>query len=1101
MSFNLALHCQSIPQSPTSSSTSSLDDGVNNPAARVYFGPIQSPERILMAEATHKRNNNLTSMPVRRSPRISVLHDSQQLDLEEEEAVEATLGEQGVPKAAPPSTAPAPDPDSSQDGRNSYLSRLLLPKMLYEDIDIEPPSALVTKISRAHDNPSPPPLMQPLGQESDNPTLPTHSEPHPLSDSASLKAPDSAVADGPSCRAQTSIPSPTSHELFTSLDNRPGTSLASNVFADVDLIVFDDDNLPDVPKVASVVEPFPDLLAPTPLRQPGPFLRGLRSTSPTTLPNTQTCSARNEGPNQDSATPSKVANTSAASNLPPTESVVQLRRSPRFLQPGSQLDSPSFHSGQSSLVPGDKAEPPDTYSSLTDMSSSETTGHNVMTEPPHQVRELGSLSPVSEDVLHNLLSTTEAITTAPLDQIPALASVFPANQPPRDRPSTPEQNDPVAIHSVQRPPPERSPWRSHIANPASPSKFGFNHTLHDPNRTPARRIPIKKLLRRVRFRLRRVALPDHLQAYLGGLSSPVLHQGTAYVAPFDEHPLSQAHNFNSTWESAQWVRRTSIFEKASSGTTFSKPSSMAGSRIPRIGVKPYTRPPEKEKQKGEGKEPVHKLFVTKRPTSGSAPTKPVRLVRNANVTGSGSSSEGFVDFHTPALGAPSSSQTSSSTIPQPSPSLKRKRSLEEIPLPQATQPTFARLVTSMSRQKPSFVLPAPTPDSRTAAKKTRIGHVRTVVGDVAAQKHAACSPGTQASADETAKAREQPRTCPVSTSSESRMAPLARPPTPPPDLHTVPEQSIPLGMQAELASPPDIQPTRFDASSSNCPSDSPLSSTTRVRRSRRNPQPTADVFGPVRPLPSRRRHPAETPGGGTFSSMSALALKALTTSNTEKNQHNLVAILETEVVRKPGNRPGSPTTRIKTIDEKRKLEQDQERRERAERRARRSSQPLEDSRLTCEDEESLPVGPDGQPLRHRRGPGDEEAYESPERIYRPEKRARIGEAGEPEEVETKAVRWDRGLFTMIYFDDLPLKSREGDKPQASATHTKGALAGSAKALQLDSLGNLVHATSPLKDLVQENVVIKKYVYDDDAEAAEIDAPKPLSKGKNRKSKG
>jgi hypothetical protein len=58
-----------------------------------------------------------------------------------------------------------------------------------------------------------------------------------------------------------------------------------------------------------------------------------------------------------------------------------------------------------------------------------------------------------------------------------------------------------------------------------------------------------------------------------------------------------------------------------------------------------------------------------------------------------------------------------------------------------------------------------------------------------------------------------------------------------------------------------------------------------------------------------------------------------------------------------------------------------------------------------------------------------------------------------------------------------------------------------KALHLDSLGNLVNATSPLKDLVQENVVIKKFVYDDDAEAAEFDPPKPQSKGKGKKSQG
>jgi len=48
---------------------------------------------------------------------------------------------------------------------------------------------------------------------------------------------------------------------------------------------------------------------------------------------------------------------------------------------------------------------------------------------------------------------------------------------------------------------------------------------------------------------------------------------------------------------------------------------------------------------------------------------------------------------------------------------------------------------------------------------------------------------------------------------------------------------------------------------------------------------------------------------------------------------------------------------------------------------------------------------------------------------------------------------------------------------------------------------LVNATSLLKDLVQENVIIKKFVYDDDAEAAELDSPKPPSKGKGRKSKG
>ena len=510
-------------------------------------------------------------------------------------------------------------------------------------------------------------------------------------------------------------------------------------------------------------------------------------------------------------------------------------------------------------------------------------------------------------------------------------------------------------------------------------------------------------------------------------------------------------------------------------------------------------------------------------------TKPVRLVKsvNASGSGSGSSSEEFADSHAATPGVQSNSQMSTSALPQPSPSLKRKRSVK-MPSPPPTQPAFARLVTPTSRQSSSSssLPPAQPQDSGMAVKKSKIGHVRTVGGDNVAQKRAARSPGPQASVDRAAKTRDQPIAFIVSDPSESQIAPSSPPPTLPPALHTTPEQPTPPpDLQTELTSPPEIEsttlPSELDASSFNSPSNGSLSSTTRVTRSRRNPQPTGDVFGPFRPLQPRRRRTAETPGEGTFSSMSALALKALTTSNTTKNQRNLVAVLETEVIRKPGNRPGSPTTRVKTIDEKRKLEQGEGRRERAERRARRASEPLDDSSLTSDDEDSLPLGPDGQPFRHRRGAGEEEDYESPERPERPEKRVRICEAGESgEDTGAKTVRWDRGLFKTVYFDDLPLQSRErDDKSQTPATHVRGALAGSAKvtpqilqvmytlaemitqALSLDSLGNVVNGTSPLKDLVQENVVIKKFVYDDDAEAVDIDEPKPSFKGKGKKSRG
>ena len=58
---------------------------------------------------------------------------------------------------------------------------------------------------------------------------------------------------------------------------------------------------------------------------------------------------------------------------------------------------------------------------------------------------------------------------------------------------------------------------------------------------------------------------------------------------------------------------------------------MATSKIPRIGVKPYARPTEKERQQGKGKEPVHRLFMTKRPTSSSVPVSWQEIYKSIRV--------------------------------------------------------------------------------------------------------------------------------------------------------------------------------------------------------------------------------------------------------------------------------------------------------------------------------------------------------------------------------------------------------------------------------------------------------------------------------------
>lgn len=126
MSFNLALQHKPIPQSPASSSLTSIDDEADNTVARVYFGPILTPERALIAETTHKRNN-LATIPVRRSPRISALQNqtlqSQPSPLREREEgkmIETTSGEQRGLKIAPPSSPSTPDDDedNSQDGKD-----------------------------------------------------------------------------------------------------------------------------------------------------------------------------------------------------------------------------------------------------------------------------------------------------------------------------------------------------------------------------------------------------------------------------------------------------------------------------------------------------------------------------------------------------------------------------------------------------------------------------------------------------------------------------------------------------------------------------------------------------------------------------------------------------------------------------------------------------------------------------------------------------------------------------------------------------------------------------------------------------------------------
>ncbi|KAI0336463.1 hypothetical protein GY45DRAFT_1342025 [Cubamyces sp. BRFM 1775] len=242
--------------------------------------------------------------------------------------------------------------------------------------------------------------------------------------------------------------------------------------------------------------------------------------------------------------------------------------------------------------------------------------------------------------------------------------------------------------------------------------------------------------------------------------------------------------------------------------------------------------------------------------------------------------------------------------------------------------------------------------------------------------------------------------------------------------------------------------------------------------------------------------------------MSALALKTLTTANTLKNQQQ-VAVLKTEVVRKEGPRPDSPTTKVRTALDRQREERVQQRKERAERRARRSAEDDAGEGLGVGENDagdasfmSVDRDQDEVPVRHRRGPGDEEDYETPPRPERPAKRARFegvdtdAEKEKEKEAMDKRVKWDKGLHTTVYLDDSPPKPKRTH--QAVPTQ-KSCLAAAAKALRLDTLGNVLNAELPVGGLVRENVVVKKFVFDDDA-VPEVASPAPAKSTRSKSKK-
>ncbi|RDB21062.1 hypothetical protein Hypma_011585 [Hypsizygus marmoreus] len=762
--------------------------------------------------------------------------------------------------------------------------------------------------------------------------------------------------------------------------------------------------------------------------------------------------------------------------------------------------------------------------------------------PKQNQRELGSLSPTSTNLLTQLLPSPAKEPQPPALitlSIPEESSTNPEQKSPSRRtfpelpgpslPQTPQRTtSPVRFLSPIRP---RTPY--------SPSKARIQlMALDDPHRTPARRIPIEDALAQGHMSSLKAArlLPNSNKMGAQASRTPVL------TIPPTDSPARRINISEIPEPSGQ---------KKWQGIRFGSPSRAVSkeryhSAEPQpLGPSSAIRVERMDQRSGL----ADSSFLNPPGVASSSTLKPRKLPFPIVAPRLDPSMQGESERK------PSNDNTSSPAKPRPTPtSSPLKSTLKQTTsrIPRTIKP-YARPPTKVSESRPTgsmrtVDLSTDSVKSATAVKEPGLEVTASSSDDVKSEaKQVPARPGPvtlkrKRGPEGTSPLnkprpvvllRQVPRAGQASTTSTSKTvsgrsitilakkAPqqirrvVDRPVEPQPsqaaeqgdDAQSLPGQDVAgepdetetpnlsEAVAIEKTPPSSANPPGSPAQQADGLTDGIRRRTTRVRKTI-NPTIVADVFNgtDVRTLPPRRRAAGQSSArpGTVFSGMSAVALKALTSSNTARNQKYLAAKLETEVIRKDGTRPESPTVKIRTISQRHQDEKSKQRKERAERRARRSGSgsPADqneiEGRSDAGDSSDVDSGSDldsqhSSPIRrrHKRGPGDEDDYETP--IKEPRlKRLKLGEDVGGSRENERRVKWDRGLFTTIYLDEVKLGTR---RPPKDNIATKGCLAPTAKALPLDNLGNLPHADSPLADLVEENVVVKKYVYDNDVEPA------------------
>ncbi|KAF7966116.1 hypothetical protein HWV62_39976 [Athelia sp. TMB] len=512
------------------------------------------------------------------------------------------------------------------------------------------------------------------------------------------------------------------------------------------------------------------------------------------------------------------------------------------------------------------------------------------------------------------------------------------------------------------------------------------------------------------------------------------------------------------------------------------------SKIPRIGAKPYARPSSSTRDK----EVKTAVAIRKAGTIKTSATKSLRAVKPARSSGSSSDDPGGSSnaAHTKAVSATPTNLKRKRTADKPSPS----QSKPVVLIRQVVPGTLGQKMDGSSSIPASRKVPLPNRTNSSPIKKPQQPMVMRKVTrqpkELAAFLKVSDLPKSEEErvtaehATNLAKMDEDDPLLMTDKPAAIQDEPMGS--SPDPLAEALPQSS-------DSVMPRVSSPTQDD--------DEPEIKVRRTTRARKQ-VPGSDPFtvAAPRPVPSRRKAPASSRMDDGFAGLTAVALKALTSSNTTRNQHNFVS-LATEVVRKDGNRPESPMVKIRTISQREEEERVKGRAERAQRRARKSDGGLDEEEDGSDRGDSSNLG-DGDWVEvepawgagYRRGPGDEEDYKSPARPEPPLKRPRFNdEADEADDLlEKKRVKWDRGLYSEIYLDEIEVNPNNWRK---DVVIKKGCLAPHAKALRLDHLGNIVN-DAPLNDLVQQNIIVKKFVYDNEIE---LEAP-PVVKATRSRSK-